>query len=569
MNMTPTRRSFLGAILMCSGLCGLLALRSAAAGTIAGTGSVSGKVTAPKPFLAAEVHLMNRDKNILFMVYTHNGDYEAINLFPGNYEVSVVKRGFAADPKKIILKAGEGTSLDFTLREVSSKVGQPGNSMGSQEQGEQTQLVPFDELYPPAPARELLQKICIYCHGAGFLPSRKWTKASAKAAIEMMSSADEKSLRATMIPPGTLTAQDRDLIAEYLATNFGPDKPRRDLLVDAEFPLDEAALAKAMYVEYYLPLDPKLDANNSQRRGQDPYFDMDGNIWYTDRSIPNRVGRLDPRTGAFKDYVLPDPKADPHGLVVDAQGQVFWAEVQGFHLGRLDPKTGEMTRYSMDSSGENKGRGHTPIVDSKQNIWYTVIAGDMIGKWDRKTQKTKVWKVPTPGASPYGIVLDKDENVWVAEFRRCKVAKFDPRTEKFTEYESPSAPCLIRRLTVGPDGFIWYGVFSGGKIGKLDPATGKITEYEVPMPFSEPYDIWPDHEGYLWVSDGGQGGALIRFDPHTAKFTYYPTPQITDQPKVQITRENAIWYNPRSSSKGAVGVLYPDVTKMTTFAAYE
>jgi len=542
---------------------------SIGAGTIAGTGSVSGQVEAQKPFQAAQVQFMNVDKNVLFMVYTNAGRYQAVNLFPGNYEVSVVKRGFAAEPRKIAVKAGDTMTVDFTLREAASQEQQPGSFGGPQGRAEQTQLVPYDQLYPPGPAREKLEKTCVYCHGMGFIPGRKWTTETANEAIDLMGVPDAKTLRQVMIPPGTLTSQDRENIVEYLTKNYGPDSPRRGLRVDAEFPVDETVLAKAMYVEYYLPLDPKLDANNRQRRGQDPYFDKDGNVWYTDRSIPNRVGRLDPRTGAFKDYVLPDPKADPHGLVVDGEGQVFWAEVQGFQLGRLDPKSGEMTRYPMDSSGENAGRGHTPIVDSQQNIWYTAIAGDMIGKWDRKTQKTKVWKVPTPGAAPYGIVLDKDENVWFAEFRRCKVAKFDPRTEKFTEFPALSQPCLIRRLSVAPDGFVWYAIFSGGKIGKVDPATGKTVEYTVPMPFSEPYDIWPDHDGYLWVSDGGQGGALMRFDPRTEKFTYFPTPQRTDQPKVQITKEGAIWYNPRSSGKGAVGVLYPDVSKMTTFAAYE
>jgi virginiamycin B lyase len=547
----------------------VLASRLAVANIIPGTGSVSGKVEAAKPFQAAQVQLMNVDKNILFMVYTSGGRYQAINLFPGNYEVSVAKRGFSAEPKKIVVKAGAASTADFTLREASDQPPAPGSFGGPQGRNQPPQLVSYDELYPPDAARPLLEKTCIYCHGSGFLPSRKWTKESANAAIDLMAVADEKTLREVMIPPGTLTAKDRDLVVEYLATNYGSDKPRRALRVDAEFPVDEKMLAKAMYIEYYLPLDPKLDANNDQRRGQDPYFDKDGNVWYTDRSIPNRVGRLDPRTGVFKDYVLPDPKADPHGLVVDAKGQVFWAEVQGFQLGRLDPQSGEMTRYPMDSSGQYKGRGHTPIVDSKQNIWYTAIAGDLIGKWDRQTQKTKVWKVPTPGAAPYGIVFDKDENVWFAEFRRCKVAKFDQHTEKFTEYPALTQPCLIRRLSVAPDGLVWYAVFSGGKIGKLNPRTGKIVEYTVPMPFSEPYDIWPDHDGYLWVSDGGQGGALMRFDPRTEKFEYFPTPQNTDQPKLQITREGALWYNPRSSRKGAVGVLYPDVSRMTTFAAYE
>ena len=39
-------------------------------------------------------------------------------------------------------------------------------------------------------------------------------------------------------------------------------------------------------------------------------------------------------------------------------------------------------------------------------------------------------------------------------------------------------------------------------------------------------------------------------------------------PKVSITRDGAIWYNPRSSDRAAVGVLYPDVSKIQTLAAY-
>jgi len=370
-----------------------------------------------------------------------------------------------------------------------------------------------------------------------------------------------------MVPPGALSQPDRATLLAYLSRQFGPGSLPRGLRVDTEFPVDEAALSKAMYVEYYLPLDPKLDAGNKQRRTQQPHFDQQGNVWYTDRSIPNRIGRVDPRTGEFKDWVMPDPKADPHGLTVDARGHVWFAETAGFHLGELDPATGSIVRYPMDSSGRSKGRGHSPVVDSKQNVWFTVIQGDMIGKWDRQTGKSTVWKVPTQGAAPYGIDLDKDDNVWFAEFRRCKIGKFDPRTEKFTEYVVPSQPCTIRRLGVDSRGMVWYGDFSNGKLGRIDPARSQIVQYDIPMPFSEPYDVWADREDAIWISDGGQGGALIRFDQRAKKFTYYPTPQITDQPKLAITRDGAIWYTPRSSLKAAVGVLYPDVDKIKTLAA--
>src|SRR5262249_11196593 len=148
-------------------------------------------------------------------------------------------------------------------------------------------------------------------------------------------------------------------------------------------------------------------------------------------------------------------------------------------------------------------------------------------------------------------------------------ARFDPRSETFTEYAAPTQPCTIRRLGIDSHGAVWYGGFSNGKLGRLDPKSGKIVEYDIPMPFSEPHDVWPDRNDAVWISDGGQGGALIRFDPRTAKFTYYPTPQITDQPKLAITREGAIWYTPRSSTKAAVGVLYPDMANIKTLAALD
>src|SRR5439155_1671990 len=61
--------------------------RAADGDTLPGTATLTGVVNAPKPFKAARVHLMNVDKNVLFMVYTSGGRYRAVDLFPGNYEV--------------------------------------------------------------------------------------------------------------------------------------------------------------------------------------------------------------------------------------------------------------------------------------------------------------------------------------------------------------------------------------------------------------------------------------------------------------------------------------------------
>ena len=84
-----------------------------------------------------------------------------------------------------------------------------------------------------------------------------------------------------------------------------------------------------------------------------------------------------------------------------------------------------------------------------------------------------------------------------------------------------------------------------------------------------PYDIQEDHDYNLWIADSGQGGGLIKFEPKTKTFTYYPAVQRTDMPKIEVSRENSIWYTTRAadSKDMALGVLYPDKTKIKTLAA--
>jgi streptogramin lyase len=159
---------------------------------------------------------------------------------------------------------------------------------------------------------------------------------------------------------------------------------------------------------------------------------------------------------------------------------------------------------------------------------------------------------------------------WIAEWFGCKIAKFDTNTEKFTEYTPLTKPCTIRRVSVDHNGMVWYAMDSVGKIGMLNPNTGKMVEYTEPVKFGFPYDIQEDHDYNLWIADAGQGGGLIKFDPRTKKFTYYPDIQRTDMPKIEVSHENSVWYTTRSADAKdmALGVLYPDKTRIATMGAF-
>jgi virginiamycin B lyase len=543
--------------------------------TIDGTGAVTGTVTVAKPFKAAQVYLRNAEKGVTFMVYTAGGKYQAINLYPGDYEVTVARRGFAADPQKIKVQAGATAKADFALKVVdpapqagingpSTVVGYPGRATITDR--DVTFTTDYEQVHPPGPGRQVLEQVCMGCHGVNFFAVRAWDRSVWDAHITRMSKRNNGM--DTSVPPGRLSPKDRQLLLDYLATYMGPNAKKRALAITTDMPLDEHALAKAMYVEYDMP---KGSVPNARPIGQNPYFDNDGNVWMTDRGRPNAIVKLDPRTVKWERFEVPE-QGIPHGITVDSKGFVWWGETVGFKFGRLDPKTGKMDRYPIDPRGYLKGRGHDPIVDADDNIWLTVINGNRLAKYDGKNGKISLYEPPTPNSYPYGADKDKAGNIWMSQFTQCRMAKFDPKEEVFTEYPALTAYqddpfCLIRRGSVDKNGMVWYGVFSNGKIGKLDPTTGKMVEYKMPVAFAEPYDIWPDKDNNMWIADGAMGGAIVKFDQKSETFTFYPAVQRGDLPKLEITREGGVWYNPRSALKGAVGVLYPDMSKMTTFEA--
>src|SRR5229473_8049676 len=82
------------------------------AATLPGMASLSGTVESPKPFKAAQVYIRNVDKRILYMVYTNAGQYRAVSLFPGNYEINVVAKGFKSDVRKLTVKTGDNPKVN-------------------------------------------------------------------------------------------------------------------------------------------------------------------------------------------------------------------------------------------------------------------------------------------------------------------------------------------------------------------------------------------------------------------------------------------------------------------------
>jgi virginiamycin B lyase len=83
----------------------------------------------------------------------------------------------------------------------------------------------------------------------------------------------------------------------------------------------------------------------------------------------NYVARLEPTTGKFTRFEI-DPGTNPHHLIVDAKGRVWYAGNRNGMIGRLDGESGAITRYPMPDPAVRDP--HTLVFDrTQEHIWFS------------------------------------------------------------------------------------------------------------------------------------------------------------------------------------------------------
>jgi virginiamycin B lyase len=344
---------------------------------------------------------------------------------------------------------------------------------------------------PEGNGREVVQVMCSQCHGLNMVAnSGGYTHEGWKKLIGSMVA---------------LRSEQAEIVAAYLAKNY-PEKPRPAAVV---IPGTASVSIKEWLV-------PSLGS-----RPHDPAVAPDGSIWWTGQ-YANVLGRLDPRTGALREYSLETPESGPHGLIADKAGNIWYTGVSKRHVGKLDPISGDVTEYSMPDTA---ARGpHTPIFDQKGTLWFTLQSG-MVGRIVPETGEVKVVRTPTSNTYPYGIAVNSKGVPWYVDFRGNRVGSIDPATMEIREYKLPDTAARPRRIAITSDDAIWYSDHARGYLGRFDPKTGAVREWRSPGgPQSRPYAIAATGS-IVWYSESGvRPNTLVRFDPKTEKFQTWTIP---------------------------------------------
>jgi virginiamycin B lyase len=255
----------------------------------------------------------------------------------------------------------------------------------------------------------------------------------------------------------------------------------------------------------------------------DPAVGVDGALWFTEQ-MANKLGRLDPATGTFKEYALVEGKnSGPHGLVADKDGNIWYTANFGGYIGKLDPRTGKVTEYKMpDDSVDDP---HTAVFDVGGILWFTAQGGNAVGRLDPRTEKIDLKKVQTENALPYGIQINSKGVPFFCELGTNKMGKIDPKTMEISEYKLPEG-ARPRRLAIAADDNIYFSDFKGGNLGRLDSPTGAVKMWASPGGHdSGPYGIAITPDGMVWYSESGvKPNTIVRFDPKTEHFASAPIP---------------------------------------------
>jgi virginiamycin B lyase len=347
---------------------------------------------------------------------------------------------------------------------------------------------------PDGDGKALVEAVCVACHKTNMIErSSGYTKAHWEELIGTM--VDLKG------------SAELDKITAYLAKAYPPgSNPQR--------------AAKLMPGPLSISFKEWVTPTPGQR-SRDPVEAADGSIWWAGQWA-NLIGRIDPATGAMKEWPLPD-NSMPHTVTPDAEGNIWYTGNKNASVGKLDPKTGKITVYKMpDPKAKDP---HTLIFDHKGIVWFTAQHANMMGRLDPKIGEIKLIAAPHKKSKPYGIKVDSKGNLWVACNGAPCIYRIDPDTMAVKEFKLPHEKTTVRRLDLQDDDTVWYVNSGRGRLGRLNTQTGEVKEWASPSgPKSHPYAI-AVKDGIVWYNESGvRPDPLVRFDPRTETFQSWAIP---------------------------------------------
>src|SRR5215510_1579786 len=470
--------------------------------------------------------------------------FPASKLAPGQYSLGVRAVGYDLDgPKVVEINEQKTTTLDLQLRKTEDLAAQLSN-------GEWLASIPGTDQQKG----QLLN--CVGCHTLERITRSKYdADAFLTQVLPRMQGYVNQSMPAhpqlgraerLMEERGDQRVQVYRAAAEYLSTiNLSTGSQWSYALKTFARPTGRAM--RVIYTEYGLPRETISP--------HDVIVDADGIVWYSSFGEQN-LGRLDPKSGQVTEYPIPEHKpgfpTGGLGLRADNDGNLWLGNMYQATIIKFDRRTESFQFWplppeqNIDAAQVNMVSPQSSHVDGK--VWTQNNGFAGVHRLDLATGKIETWEPfkEAPKGEPhniYDVIPDSKNNLYFTDFRQKHIGRIDAKTGQVKLYAMATPSAAPRRGQMDARDRLWFGEYRGDKIGVFDTKSEKFTEWAMPTRWTNPYDVVLDKNEDAWTGSM-LNDRVVRLNTKTGEFTEYLLPRSTNIRRVHVdnsTSPVAFW----------------------------
>ncbi len=243
--------------------------------------------------------------------------------------------------------------------------------------------------------------------------------------------------------------------------------------------------------------------------------DENGDMWITAPG-PEQMIKLDVDTKEFTFFdqtrVGDDLGSYPHTLRFDDDGRIWYTLTRSNHVCLFEPeKEQPFTYYRLPAADPADSGVPIPVaygcdVAPDQSVWWSQLFGQRIGRVDPDSGVVDSWRPPFDG--PRRLRVGPDNVVWVPGYGAGVLGRFDPRDESWQVYDLPIEPALsdLSYATAVDQrtGAVWITGSNSDTMLRFEPESERWTVFHLPTPVNFTREIEIDEAGGIWTCTSSQ-----------------------------------------------------------------
>jgi virginiamycin B lyase len=279
---------------------------------------------------------------------------------------------------------------------------------------------------------------------------------------------------------------------------------------------------------------------------------------YDLKTLPRAAGRS--TRAVVTEYDVGRPTTEPHDVVVDNTGAVWYSDFGELFISKFDPKTLKLTEYPTKNFKPDAPVGNLDLeFDKEGKLWFDTMYQGALGTIDPKTGETKFYPLPPEWNDNrvqlnfVGLRHDVDGKVWTKSVGTQDIFRLDLATNKWerfhpTDQLPPGGHYGMYQVISDSKNNLWMAEFSEGYLGTIDAKTGAVKWFPLPTPHARARRMEIDDQDRITVTEY-RGNKVATFDTKTEKFTEYPLPPFTFPYRAQFDKNGEIWASTMSSDR--------------------